>query len=206
LEEKSRTPIYSRIAFDIAQRIQKGDLKENSKIIGRSVLSSEYGVSPETIRKALKLLADMGIVQVQTNSGTIILSRKKADEYIKRFGSFSDLKDMYEKIVEQVTEQEKINKQIKYTAKVLVETSKRISGASPFSCYEAQVPERSKIAGKSVADLQFWHMTNATIIAIRRNDQIILSPGPFAVLEVNDTIIFIGEVESIEAVISFIGA
>ena len=42
------TPVYLQIAVDIASRIARGEFKENTKIYGRSVMSSEYGVSPET--------------------------------------------------------------------------------------------------------------------------------------------------------------
>ena len=49
---------YLQIALDLATRIAQGELTEGSRIYGRSVLASEYGVSPETIRKALRLLAD----------------------------------------------------------------------------------------------------------------------------------------------------
>ena len=49
---------YLQIALDLATRIAQGELTEGSRIYGRSVLASEYGVSPETIRKALRLLAE----------------------------------------------------------------------------------------------------------------------------------------------------
>ena len=46
--------------------------------------------------------------------------------------------------------------------------------------------------------------TRATIIAIRRGDQIILSPGPYAVMLAGDIVMYIGDTKSVEAVISFI--
>ena len=49
---------YLQIALDLATRIARGELAEGSRIYGRSVMASEYGVSPETIRRALRLLAD----------------------------------------------------------------------------------------------------------------------------------------------------
>ena len=45
MSEKVATPVYLRIALDIASRIARGEFKENSKIYGRSIMSSEYGVS-----------------------------------------------------------------------------------------------------------------------------------------------------------------
>ena len=62
---------YLQIALDLATRIAQGELTEGSRIYGRSVLASEYGVSPETIRKALRLLADMKVVDVKPQSGAV---------------------------------------------------------------------------------------------------------------------------------------
>ena len=64
-------PIYSQIALDIAYKIARGDLKENSKLTGRSLLSTSYAVSPETIRRSMRMLADVGIVDVKNNSGAL---------------------------------------------------------------------------------------------------------------------------------------
>ena len=54
---------YLQIALDLATRIARGELAEGSRIYGRSVMASEYNVSPETIRRALRLLADMKVVE-----------------------------------------------------------------------------------------------------------------------------------------------
>ena len=77
---------YLQIALDIATRIANGELREGSRIYGRSVMSSEYSVSPETIRRALRLLADMKVVEVKPQSGAVVLSADSARRYIERFG------------------------------------------------------------------------------------------------------------------------
>ena len=51
--ENDSLPQYMQIALSIAGRIAGGDVPEGAKISGRSKLSSEYNVSPETIRKAV---------------------------------------------------------------------------------------------------------------------------------------------------------
>ena len=65
---------YLQIALDLATRIAKGELPEGSRIYGRSVMASEYNVSPETIRRALRLLADMKVVEIKPQSGAVVLS------------------------------------------------------------------------------------------------------------------------------------
>ena len=54
-------------------------------------LASEYGVSPETIRKALRLLADMKVVDVKPQSGAVVLSADSARRYIENFSEDADI-------------------------------------------------------------------------------------------------------------------
>ena len=44
---------YLQIALDLAGRVARGELPEGSRVYGRSIMASEYSVSPETIRRAL---------------------------------------------------------------------------------------------------------------------------------------------------------
>ena len=46
-------PVYSKIAFDLAVKIASGELREGTKITGRSLMGTQYKASPETIRRAL---------------------------------------------------------------------------------------------------------------------------------------------------------
>ena len=52
------------VARDIAGGIAKGERMEGSIIPGMSIMASKYGVSPETIRRAISLLADRDVVEV----------------------------------------------------------------------------------------------------------------------------------------------
>ena len=70
---QTKPPIYLQVAYDIAAKIATGVLAEQERFSGRSLMSSQYGVSPETIRRALRLLSDMGIIAVQENVGSQVL-------------------------------------------------------------------------------------------------------------------------------------
>ena len=80
--ENESLPQYMQIALSIAGRIAGGDVPEEAKISGRSKLSSEYNVSPETIRKAVRLLSDMRVVDVREKSGVYVLSADNARRYL----------------------------------------------------------------------------------------------------------------------------
>ena len=83
--QRIEMPRYIKIAVDVAMRIRKGELPEGLKLRGRSILASEYNVSPETIRKSMKLLDDTGVVEVNKGSGVIVKSKDKAYDFINGF-------------------------------------------------------------------------------------------------------------------------
>lgn len=197
-------PVYSQIALDIALRITRGELKENTRIYGRSVMSSEYGVSPETIRRSMKLLEDMQIVEVKQNSGALILSSKRAQEYVERFSAHNDIRSIQKKFNELLQQQQELCHQIAVVADSIIRINEKFSQTNPFNNYEAAVSPDSPCIGQTLSDLKFWQETGATILAIRRGGGIILSPGPYAVLQADDIIIFAGDLKSVEAVDDFL--
>jgi transcriptional regulator, GntR family len=67
-KEKRKTgniPKYEQIATDIAYQIVEGTYKEGEKIYARSSIGSRYNVSSETARRAVCVLADWDIVEVE---------------------------------------------------------------------------------------------------------------------------------------------
>lgn len=197
-------PVYSQIALDIALRISRGEIEENAKLYGRSVLAPQYGVSPETIRRAMKLLEDMKIVETRESRGTVVLSKEKAKDYVNKFSKHNDIRTKQRKLKDLLREHEKLSRQINEAASSIVRINEHFTITSPFTTYEEVIPETSSLIGKTLGEVHFWQQTSATVIAIRRGDQIILSPGPYATLMANDIIIYIGDTKSVEAVTTFI--
>ena len=96
--ENDALPQYMRIARSIAQRIADGELMEGEKLSGRSKLSSEYNVSPETIRRALRLLSDMKVVEVKEQSGVYVLSADNARRYLRNFEEKTDMRSKQQQL------------------------------------------------------------------------------------------------------------
>lgn len=197
-------PVYSQIALDIAMRISRGEIQESTKLYGRSVLASQYGVSPETIRRAIKILEDVQIVKTHESKGSEVISKEKAKEYVNKFSELNDIRVKQRKLKELLDELGKLSQEINEIASSIVRINEHFTVTSPFVPYEEVIPETSPLIGKTLGEVRFWQQTNATVIAIRRGDQIILSPGPYATLMTKDIIIYIGDTKSVEAVISFI--
>ena len=62
--------------------------------------------------------------------------------------------------------------------------------------FEFKIYNGLAIIGKTISEIKFWQNTGSTIVGIRRNGKLILSPGPYAVFEENDVFIAVGGEES----------
>lgn len=191
---------YLQIALDLARRIAKGELPEGSRIYGRSVMASEYNVSPETVRRALRLLADMKVVEVRPQSGAVVLSADCARRYIANFEEDSDVRLLRTQLKQLMAEYDDLHRRLTDTVTALMQGRGMFAPASePFPNYEIPIPADSALIGKSIGALHFWSTTGATIVAIRRGRTTILSPGPYAELYAGDVIVFVGNAAAAEA-------
>lgn len=196
---------YMRIAISVAERIAAGELREGEKISGRSKLSSEYEVSPETIRRAVQLLSDMRVVTVKEQSGVYVLSADNARRYLQNFRGRADLLGKRRKLQELLAAQEELTKRISDLCQsILEEALYPLQTWEKLPTFSCRVPEGWPGIGRNLGDLHFWQATGATVAAIRRGTAEILSPGPNAELYAGDTVVFVGEKGAKEAVERFL--
>ena len=165
MENESLTH-YMRVAVSLAERIAAGELREGEKLSGRSKLSPEYNVSPETVRRALRLLADMKVVEVKEQSGVYILSADNARRYLHLCAGRTDLKEKQRRLRRLLAQQEQLHRQVtELCTAILDETGRTPESLPNYSC---RIPETWAGSGKTVGELQFWQQTGATIVAIPR--------------------------------------
>lgn len=206
LDQEIEIPVYSKIALDIASRIVRGDLKEKARVMGRSLLAGEYNVSPETIRRALRLLADVDIVEVMPNSGVMIKSRENAISYVDRFNTGKDIRELRKELKALLNERDSINNRIMTIIDDILDVSERFRNTNPLFTLEFEVPPGSSLCGRTIYDVQFWQNTGATIVAIKRDNKMILSPGPYAEFKPFDLLVVTGPTEVRERIIQLIGS
>ena len=196
---------YMRIAISVAERIAAGELREGEKISGRSKLSSEYEVSPETVRRAIQLLSDMRVVAVKEQSGVYVLSADNAKRYLRNFENRADLMSKRRKLRELIEKKEALNRRMgELCQSILEDTLYPVQPAETLPTFSCRVPDGWYGIGKNLGDLRFWQATGATVAAIRRGTTDILSPGPYAELYAGDIVIFVGEKKAKEAVERFL--
>ena len=197
--------LYLQIALDIARRIARGELREGARLYGRSVMASEYHVSPETIRRALRLLSDMKVVEIKPQSGVTVLSADNARRYIENFEDDSQVHRLREDLKDLIGEYSALNQRLVQTVSALLNSRETFSAAhESLPNYEVPVPKGSPVIGKSIGELRFWQSTGGTIVAIRRGKALMLSPGPYAELYDGDVIILVGSRAAAEAARRFV--
>lgn len=206
MEKKERVvlPKYQQIAADIAAQIANGKYKVGEKIYARSSLAIQYGVSSETARRAISILQDMGIVTATKGSGVTITSLDKALHFVKQFNEIQSFTELKTNILRSIERQAKEFVVLQEHVNELIDRTERFKAINPFIPYEIAITAKAKHLGESVSENNFWHLTNATIIAIKRNKELILSPGPFATFMENDIFFFIGDNDCYERVNTFL--
>lgn len=79
LRRTARQPKYLRIHDDLAERIATGRWPVGSPLPSQRELADEFGVSIMTLRQALQLLADDGLIDTRHGSGTFVAARYSYD-------------------------------------------------------------------------------------------------------------------------------
>ncbi len=202
--ENEELPQYMRIAVSVAGRIADGQLAEGEKLSGRSKLSSEYQVSPETIRKSVQLLRDMQVVTVKEQSGVYVRSAENAKRYLQMVGEKNELRQKKQRLRALLAQQEAVARQVsELCGSILDDSVQPEQAAEQLKTFSCRVPQDWPDAGKTLGSLHFWQATGATVDAIARADALTVSPGPYAELRSEDRILFVGDQEAREAVARF---
>ena len=199
--ENRKLPQYIRVARKICNRIVEDVYKEGQRLPGLSTLSSIYSVSPETVRKSLRLLDDMHIVEIKEGSGTIVLSKEKAEEYLDSISVRQEHLNLSNELRTLYSEYEALGKQMIDISSQLVSASATpVSDEHTLPNYEVVVPANSDKIGLTIGELRFWQATGATIVGIKHHGHVTISPGPYSHIHKGDTIIYVGAPSCKEAV------
>lgn len=202
--QRAQIPVYERIAIDLANRIYDEEFKVGEKIHGRSTLASEYKVSPETVRRAIKILEDVEIVHSTKGSGIVISSREKAFKYISRFSNLASIKDLEKQMDSLIAERNKLEEQLLETMRKILDYSGKLRHTNPLAPIEAAIFPGCNHIGKTISEVKFWQNTGGTVIGIKRKGELIISPGPYASIMEGDVLLVIGDEETYDRVIHFL--
>ncbi len=72
IDKKSYEPAYLQLVNLLRQNVATGDLRPGDQLPSESQLCERYGVSPMTVRRAINMLADQGVVVAEQGRGTFV--------------------------------------------------------------------------------------------------------------------------------------
>lgn len=188
---------YQEIALDIAHSILMGEYHEGEKIHGRSTLAGRYKVSPETVRRAIAILQNLGVVVVSQGVGITVTSKAMAEKFIKSFnqkGEFQVILEELKKLMEQRRENDlkiesHLNKLRGYTDRIM---------SRWLDVGEIEIDKTSSAIGKTLRELRIRECTGTTIIAVVRDGVEQFSTDAGFVLRAEDVLLVAGSAEGQE--------
>lgn len=201
--EQITIPRYLKIAVDLSARIASGDILQGEKLKGRSVLSTEYNVSPETIRRAMSILSDKKVVEIALGSGIVVSSKENAIQFLKNFKDDESVAELRLRLSQMLDKRKTIDEEISLLTKQIIDLYK-YKRSDLIKPVEIQLPAHSCVIGKSIGALEVWHNTGATIIGVIQEKNIIISPGPYYEFAQNDKVLIVGDENVIERFNAFI--
>lgn len=185
-------PRYVEIAKDLAKKIEIETIKVDDVLKGRTLLSSEYNVSSETIRKAINILASEHIVRVKHGYGVIVISKENASKFLKKIQETSADNALVEETNKLIEKRNELNEEISKNIALLAKKTNNIN-VKDIEFHELTITDDCWVINQTIGDVYFYNYTEATIVAIKRGDKLIVSPGPDFTFIANDVLIVVGK-------------
>ncbi|MFD1832391.1 winged helix-turn-helix domain-containing protein [Streptomyces desertarenae] len=81
MDEEPVIPLYAyeRLAADLEAEIASGRLPVGARLEGEREMADMRGVSLNTVRSALKLLRERGLVAMKPGAGTFVIRSRRPD-------------------------------------------------------------------------------------------------------------------------------
>lgn len=198
-------PKYQQVAIEIAKRIVSGQYNEGEKLHARSTIAVNFHVSPETARKAIIILNDLGIVESKHGSGVYIISKIKAQNFIEEFEDVQNISTIKNDLFSSIKNQQSEYKNMMELLDILVQQTNRYNKDNLLKPYEFEVSK--KFDSATIQELNFWSRTGATIVAIysQIEDKLIISPGPLGQISKMDQVYFVGDELAFQRVQTLLG-
>jgi GntR family transcriptional regulator len=90
VDKNSKVPLHYQVYLDLLRQIQIGTYKRGDKIPTEPQLEEMYDVSRVTVRRAVEMLAQEGIVEKHRGKRGTVVTNAKHDYDIRMLTSFSD--------------------------------------------------------------------------------------------------------------------
>jgi GntR family transcriptional regulator len=75
IDHDGMTPVYRQLAGILREGIERGDYAPGRKLPSEATLMQEHDLARETVRKAVRVLADEGLATVVQGRGVFVIER-----------------------------------------------------------------------------------------------------------------------------------
>lgn len=89
--ERSRAPLYLQVALVMRQRISSGRWGQGDKIPTLESLEKEFSVARVTVRQAIEILRDEGLLDAQQGRGTFVSGKPKDTSWFNLADDFASM-------------------------------------------------------------------------------------------------------------------
>lgn len=201
-----KQPKYQLIAEDIATKIVERKYVVGEKIYARSSLSTQYGVSAETARRAIAVLQDLSIVEATKGSGVVIVSYENAAQFVHRLTDVKSVRELQSELEQGIQKQKNELTNLQEKLQEFVSRTSRLQSINPFVPFQIEITADCPYLAQNIGSIKFWQQTGATIIGIKKGEDLIVSPGPYAELQPGDTLYFVGNDQCFPTVQQFLNS
>jgi len=182
---------YLSIAYQLAKKIANGELEVGMKLSGRTLLSSEYQVSSETVRKAINTLKTFGVVSVKERSGITVLSKLAAENYIERYIAQKEDRNLILEATQAMKELSDLESKIQHLMRRFISATR--TGFFPFDFFAVTLDASMDHLGKTLGDINLRQTTKALVIGYEKEGIFYQNPDPNLVLEDKMVLYMLGD-------------
>uniref|UniRef100_UPI003F49AE20 GntR family transcriptional regulator n=1 Tax=Microtetraspora malaysiensis TaxID=161358 RepID=UPI003F49AE20 len=72
IDHEGATPVYRQLAALLRGQIERGELAPGRRVPTEAALAHTYGLGRDSVRKALRLLRDAGLIESVQGRGTFV--------------------------------------------------------------------------------------------------------------------------------------
>lgn len=113
--------------------------------------------------------------------------------YLQQLTGVETMTSLRQSIRQDLDNQLLLAQQLREKMSDLMDRAERFQHLNPFNPFEITVEVGSICEGKTLADVNFWQNTMATVIAISHNGELLISPGPHNRMQAGDIVYFVGD-------------
>lgn len=189
---KTSLPRYQQVAVAVAGKIAENEYKVGDKLHARSRLANYYSVSPETARKALSVLVDLEIVHAKHGSGFFVASDQLAREFVKQYQDVQSIQDLKNEMNQSMQKQLEEIQHFSEILEQLTNKTNHFNSTNPLTPFQLEITSEALFLEATVEEINLWQHTAATLVAIQRESELVVSPGPYAQILSGDIIYLVG--------------